>query len=164
MKKSIGVAVAAALMLAGCAWHERRAQKLGESLHTAPLLTVRYATVSVAPEPIVLDLKKESRITWRAPAGYTFPKDAKGIEFLGLVLDAKGEPLDLRADPNALKAGGLKTREGTGSHFQCSVTAAEATCVPAAGIVKNRVYRYVIRLLDDKGAQVVGDPHVVPAE
>lgn len=168
MKKSLSIAVAAAV-LAGCASHEHHTRRLGDQLHSTPLVTAPfgYGIVSVSPEPIVLNLRvKEPKVTWSAPEGFTFSTDQKtrGIEILGLVVDAKGEPVNLRTNPNALKDASPNVREGSSSHFRCDVAERQATCVPGVGLVKNGVYRYVIRLRDKAGNLIVGDPHVVPAE
>jgi hypothetical protein len=167
MKGAMSVALAA-VFLAGCASHETHLRRLGDQLHVTPLVTAPfgYGIVSISPDPIVLDLKaKEPKITWLAPEGFTFPIDQRdrGIEIVGLVVDADGKSVDLRRSPNALKAPGLRIRPGTAEHFKCSHAPTTVTCVPVQ-VVKGGVYRYVIRVRDKAGNQLVGDPSVIPME
>jgi hypothetical protein len=168
MKSAIGIVALAAAFLAGCASHEQKLRSLGDTLHSTPLVTAPfgYGIVSVAPDPIVLNLRaKEPKVTWLAPDSFTFPNDQKGrgIEILGLVVDANDRPVDLRANPDALKAPGVRVRPGTNEHFRCTYSASLVTCVPGQ-VVKYGVYRYVIRLRDKAGNQLVGDPTVIPME
>ena len=133
MKKTFVVVALAAALMAGCASHDHHL-RIGDRLHSTPLLTVRLGIVSVAPEPIVLDLSDpKAMIAWQAPAGFTFP--ANGIEILGLVVDSKGNPI--APDPKELKAPNLGVQGGGSSEaFRCKSAEKEFTCAPVAGVVR----------------------------
>lgn len=158
-KRSVaGVLVGA--ILAGCASHDQVLPRMADRLHSKPLITVRLGIVSVAPEPIVVDLRDEkASISWQAPVGHTFR--GKGIEILGIMADAEGRPIP--PDPEQLKKPNVRTLpEGQRSAFDCKVSATEVVCAPVAGVVRRGVYRYAIRLLDKDQKPVDGDPYIIP--
>jgi hypothetical protein len=156
-----GLIAIATLAIAGCATGDPKLQQLGDSLHTNPLVTVRFDIVSVTAEPIVLDLRdKDSSISWHAPLGYTF--DGAGVEFAGLLVDADGRAVQGN-DPDALKSPNLKVNPDGKSAFNCTALPQVVTCLPVRGrIVVRGVYRYSIILRDKDGKQLKGDPHVTP--
>jgi hypothetical protein len=173
MKKKLGLALLAAAALTACSHHSQRiSDRMAEALHANPVLTVRGpGLISVAPEPIVLNLKAQKEpIVWRVPSGYTFPvKDGKegrdGIEILGLLVDSQGRPVP--PGPDALKESGLALLREESRAFNCAPANKERTefaCAVNSSLVKKGVYRYAIRLLDKDGKLIEWDPNIFGME
>ena len=168
MKKLAFVFVAAAA-LGACSHHPHRiSDAVADALHANPVLTVRgQGVISVAPEPIVLNLKEQKvPIVWHVPSGFTFPvrggKEGKdGIEILGLVVDGQGRPV--RPGPEALKESELGLNREEARAFKCAATNPDRTtfaCEVDQRLVKIGVYRYVIRVLDKNGKLIEWDPSI----
>lgn len=161
MNRLIGVALAATVLLGGCAMHPHdHAQRLGDWLHERPLITVKGGIISVAPEPIVVYRGKSAGpIVWRLPKGYTFPDD--GIEIKGRVIGRDNQAV--LPNQAALKDPGLGIDPKPMRAFDCSVNSndrQEFSCRPAPGITELGVYRYVIRVLKDGKERIEWDPHI----
>ena len=164
MNKTLGAMAAAAALLAGCSSHHHHMHRLGDALHSRPLVTVRQGIISVAPEPIVFSIKEQrGPIVWNAPAGFTFP--GNGIEILGQVVDREKRPVPpdvrvlkdptLSVDPQGKRAFDCRANEKNREEFSCQ---------PVAGVVQRGVYRYVIRLLDKDNKVLDSDPSIFPME
>lgn len=166
--------LAAAALLAGCVvlpqpprppsppqppWSGQPQQPgLADALHTRPLLTVRFGTISVSPEPIVVSLRDlKEPIVWRLPEGHRFPAEG-GIEFLGIVVGAGGKPVppsqeslkdpSPRLDRQGRQALECRVQGDDRREFACRFT---ARAMPG-------VYRYVIRVIDKAGRTLEWDP------
>ena len=161
MKHSIPIALLAAAMLGGCAYHHDHHQGLrgatGLVLHLSPIVTVRGDIISVGPEPLAfLRADGPVTITWKLQDGFRFADN--GIVIEGPVGPVGKPPTQgsatLRATAGAQQDQIKCGTKGGGQTFSCT----NANSVYGA-------FKYTIRVVrESDGKPLQSDPSIMNIE
>lgn len=150
-------------LLAGCSHHGPMGHHGGmpgtAAQHFNPVVSARDGQVSVSPDPLVFAKGERGPIVWRLPSGLQFA-EKDGVTIDGEVplggADKKARAADWQGRVKFYN-GRLQPQEEI---VGCKrLSAREFSC-------ENRntragVYRYTLRLIDDKGNTIVWDPTVM---
>lgn len=163
MIKRLVSGLAMLALLAGCGHHGRMGHHGGmpgtAAQHFNPVVSVRDGQISVSPDPLVFAKGERGPIVWRLPPGLQFAEKG-GVTIDGEVplagADRKSKATEWQGRAKFFSGQLLPQEEIVGCRL---VTAREFSCDNRN--TRAGVYRYTLRVIDDKGVSIVWDPTVM---